>query len=134
MLVLLALLLLLLVPGSAASTPTLTFHCVGACDTPRRPSAGAGGNALMGGHMYPGVTIDSDLVAYRWFLERAAGGDVLVLTADEAPCDIYNPFLFNMSGLSSPAVRPNSVTTACFTSRAWLEEPTAAARMQARYL
>ena len=127
--------LLLLVLGAAASTPTLTFHCVGACDTPRRPSAGsAGGNALMGGHMYPGVNIDSDLIAYRWFLERAAGGDVLVLTADEAPCDIYNPFLFNMSGLSSPAARPNSVTTACFTSRAWLEEPTAAARMQARCL
>ena len=37
----------------------------------------------------------------------------LVLTADEPPCDIYNPFLYNISG----ATRPNSVTTACFTSR-----------------
>ena len=67
----------------------------------------------MGGHMYPGVELPSDLVAYRWFLDRANGGDVLVLTADEPPCDIYNPFLYNISG----ATRPNSVTTACFTSR-----------------
>ena len=53
------------------------------------------------------------MLAYRWFLDRAAGGDVLVLTADEAPCDIYNSFLYNMSG----STQPNSVTTACFTAR-----------------
>ena len=35
----------------------------------------------MGGEMYPGVTQDSDLVAYRWFLDRAGGGDVLRLKA-----------------------------------------------------
>ena len=50
---------------------------------------------------------------WRRFLERAGGGDVLVLTADDAPCDIYNPFLLNMTG----SVQPNSVTTACFTAR-----------------
>ena len=90
----------------------VAFHCVGRCDAPRQVTS-LGGNALMGGHMYPGATQPSDLTAYRWFLERAAGGDVLVLTADEAPCDIYNPFLHNMTD----SVQPNSVTTACFTSR-----------------
>jgi cyanophycinase-like exopeptidase len=90
----------------------VTFHCVGKCDKGVKPVS-IGGNALMGGHMYPGVTKPTDLIAYRWFLERASGGDVLVLTADDAPCDIYNEFLFNMTG----TVQPNSVTTACFTSR-----------------
>ena len=98
--------------ASVISEAGVTFHCVGACQTPVYVT-GLGGNAMMGGHMYPGVDIPSDLVAYRWFLDRANGGDVLVLTADEPPCDIYNPFLYNMSGTT----RPNSVTTACFTSR-----------------
>ena len=102
--------------SSANSSAGVTFHCVGACDAPRPVTPRRGGSALMGGHMYPGVTIASDLVPYRWFLERASGGDVLVLTADEAPCDIYNTFLLNMSGLPSSA-RPNSVSTACFTDR-----------------
>jgi hypothetical protein len=96
----------------SAADHGVTFHCVGKCDSAVKPEYN-GGNALMGGHMYPGVTKPSDLIAYRWFLERAAGGDVLVLTADDAPCDIYNSFLLNMTG----AVQPNSVTTACFTSR-----------------
>ena len=69
----------------------------------------------MGGHMYPGVEIGTDLEAYRWFLDRAVGGDVLVLTADEPPCDIYNLFLLDMNGTHT---KPNSVMTACFTSRA----------------
>lgn len=90
----------------------VSFYCVGNCDSPRKVES-RGGNAMMGGHMYAGVTIETDLIAYRWFLERAAGGDVLVLTADAAPCDIYNPFIYNMSS----ARTPNSVTTACFTSR-----------------
>jgi cyanophycinase-like exopeptidase len=64
--------------------------------------------------MYPGVTVPSDLTAYVWLLDKANGGDVLVLTADDAPWDIYNPFLFNMSGV---ATAPNSVTTARFTGR-----------------
>ena len=110
----------LLLAGSSvaagSTTPGVTFHCVGACDAPRGVADPSGGNALMGGHMYPGVTIESDLLAYRWFLERTGGGDVLVLTADAAPCDIYNAFLYNMSGLAA-SDRPNSVTTACFTNR-----------------
>ena len=60
----------------------VTFHCVGACATPRAVKS-KGGNALMGGHMYPGVTVESDLAAYRWFLERANGGDG-VLVGDNA--------------------------------------------------
>jgi beta-aspartyl-peptidase (threonine type) len=68
----------------------------------------------MGGHMYPGVTIPSDLDAYRWLVNASgAGGDWVVLTADAAPCDIYNPLLLN---LTSGGI--NSVTTICFTSRA----------------
>ena len=98
----------------ALASPGVEFSCIGACDAPRHV-ASLGGNALMGGHMFPGApTIPSDLVAYRWLLERAAGGDVLVLTCDEAPWDIYNPFLFNMSDV---ATSPNSVTTARFTGR-----------------
>lgn len=99
--------------AALAADEGVSFYCVGECAAPRAVKSG-GGNALMGGDMYPGVTVRTDFDAYRWFLERAAGGDVLVLTADSAPCDIYNPFLYNMSG----AVRPNSVSTACFKSRA----------------
>ena len=91
--------------------PGVTFHCAGNCATPAL-IRGLGGNAMMGGHMYPGVELPSDLAAYRWFLERANGGDVLVLTADEPPCDIYNPFLLNITG----SKKPNSVATACFTA------------------
>lgn len=91
--------------------PGVTFHCAGNCATPAQVR-GLGGNAMMGGHMYPGVELPSDHAAYHWFLERANGGDVLVLTADEPPCDIYNPFLLNISG----SKKPNSVTTACFTA------------------
>ena len=99
---------------AAASSDGVTFHCVGACAAPRAVRS-KGGNALMGGHMYPGVEIGTDLEAYRWFLDRAVGGDVLVLTADEPPCDIYNLFLLDMNGTHT---KPNSVMTACFTSRA----------------
>lgn len=103
----------------------VTLHCVGRCNNPAQRGLGRGGNALMGGHMYPSVALPSvDYDAYRWFLDRAAGGDILVLTADPAPCDIYNKFLYNMSGIA-PAVRPNSVTTACFTSRAGANTPPA---------
>ena len=99
--------------STTAASPGVEFSCVGACSQPRAAKS-RGGNALLGGHMYPGVTIPSDNVAYRWFLNRAAGGDVLVLTADDPPWDIYNPFLLNMTGVS-PA--PNSITTARFTAR-----------------
>jgi cyanophycinase-like exopeptidase len=43
------------------------------------------------------------------------GGDVLVLTADDAPCDVYNDLIYNLNGTTH--LRPNSVTTACFTGR-----------------
>ena len=111
-----SLLVLLAFVAAGSTTPGVSFHCVGACDAPRGVAGPIGGNALMGGHMYPGVTDASDLLAYRWFLRRAGGGDVLVLTADAPPCDIYNAFLYNMSGLDG-SQRPNSVTTACFTNR-----------------
>lgn len=52
-------------------------------------------------------------------VRRANGGDVLVLTADDAPWDIYNAFLLNISD----AVAPNSVTTARFTARSGVESP-----------
>ena len=53
------------------AAPAVQFSCAGACDSPRAAKSG-GGNALMGGHMYPGVTAAHDLDAYRWFLRRRA--------------------------------------------------------------
>ena len=92
-----------------------TFHCLGNCDEPQPPRPEiAGGSALLGGHMYPGVMKQSDVFAYRWLLDRSRGGDIVVLTADDDPCDIYNSFLLNQTGTIHP---PNSVTTICFTSR-----------------
>jgi|TARA_B110000008_G_scaffold256744_1_gene274397 cyanophycinase len=89
-----------------------TFHCIGNCnETKPREKDIRGGTALCGGHMYPGVTKNEDLKVYEWLLERAKGGDVLVLTADSAPCDIYNKFIYDLKP------KPNSVTTICFTSR-----------------
>ena len=66
--------------------------------------------------MYPGVTEKSDDDVYRWLINRAKGGDVVVLTADpvDTPCDLYNGYIYNLSNV---APRPNSVTTICFTNR-----------------
>jgi len=55
----------------------------------------------------------TDVAIYGRFLDRVDGGDVLVLTADAAPWDIYNPFFFN--GTTARQIR--SCTTARFTSR-----------------
>jgi cyanophycinase len=66
--------------------------------------------------MYPGVTKASDDEVYSLIINATQGGDVLVLTADEPPCDIYNDFIYR--NLSVPvASPPNSVTTICFTAR-----------------
>lgn len=95
-----------------------TFHCVGNCASPVRPSSAIKrGQALCGGAMAPGEMQDSDLDVYRWMLNRSMGGDFLVLTADPAstPCDLYNEFIWNLTGVSH---RPNSVTTICFNARA----------------
>ena len=98
--------------GTNAVDGGATFHCVGNCNSTKRRSKGIQrGSALCGGHMYPGVTKQEDLKVYQWLLERSKGGDVLVLTADSAPCDIYNTFIYGLEP------RPNSVTTICFTSR-----------------
>ena len=98
--------------GSNAVDGGATFHCVGNCSSKKSRAKGIqGGSALCGGHMYPGVTKKEDLKVYQWLLGRSRGGDVLVLTADSAPCDIYNKFIYGLEP------KPNSVTTICFTSR-----------------
>ena len=97
-----------------------TFHCVGACSSPRLPSTAAGNlSILMGGHMYPGVTLRSDDNIFAMIVNQSKGGDVLVLTADpeDTPCDLYNDYIYK--NLSVPVeAHPNSVTTICFQSRA----------------
>ena len=95
-----------------------SFHCLGNCHTPFPPPSPhvQPGAALCGGHMYPGVTIPTDLEAYRWMINRSDGGNFVVLTADpeDTPCDLYNPFIYNMSSVNK---QPRSVTTICFTNR-----------------
>jgi len=94
------------------------IFCVGNCssDPTPKPDGIAPGAALMGGHMYPGVTTDRDIDAYRWLLDRAKRGNVVILTADpvDTPCDLYNDFFFHNV---STHVRPRSVSTICFTDR-----------------
>lgn len=97
-----------------ATEDGVSFHCIGNCHYLKPPRKRRGGNAMMGGHMYPGVAKASDNLPYAWFLDRVDGGDILVLTADNEPCDIYNKFFYSQVANST---RPNSVTTACFTSR-----------------
>ena len=110
-------LLLALLPLHTLSQATTSFHCVGNCDHPLpRPSNISPGAALCGGHMYPGVTVDSDVDAYRYLVNRSLGGDFVVITADaeDTPCDLYNAFVYNLTQVLQP---PNSVTTICFHNR-----------------
>ena len=51
--------------GSSSNVDGVSFYCVGKCQNPRRVIS-KGGNALLGGHMYPGVTKLTDLDAYRF--------------------------------------------------------------------
>ena len=102
---------------SRVEPPATVIRCVGNCDARvPRPVAALPGLAMCGGHMYPGVTEKSDDDVYRWLINRAKGGDVVVLTADpvDTPCDLYNGYIYNLSNV---APRPNSVTTICFTNR-----------------
>ena len=102
---------------SRAEAPATVIRCVGNCGARvPRPAAALPGLAMCGGHMYPGVTEKSDDDVYRWLIDRAKGGDVVVLTADpvDTPCDLYNGYIYNLSNV---APRPNSVTTICFTNR-----------------
>ena len=51
-----------------------SFHCIGNCDKPvPRPKDAISGAALCGGEMYPGVTVEQDLNAYRWLVNRSKG-------------------------------------------------------------
>ncbi len=79
--------------------------------------------------MYPGVTKPSDEDVYRWMLNRSRGGDVVVLTADpvDTPCDLYNDFIYNLSGV---ALRPRSVTTICFANRSDSYDPQTAVLLE----
>lgn len=80
------------------STSVVTYLTGSAADI---VSLTSGGLLLMGG----GVDVDA---AIRWFLQRAGGGDVVVLRSSGA--DGYNSYMFNM-------VPVNSVETIIIDSR-----------------
>lgn len=81
------------------------------------PASLSGGSMMMGG----GKEVDS---AMRWFLRRAAGGDVIVIRnadngttdADDPTADRYNLYFYSQLG-----VRVNSVETIFFNGR-WVAE------------
>eukprot|EP00939_MAST-03C_sp_MAST-3C-sp1_P004363 g4363.t1 len=104
---------------ASPSSNDVAIFCVGNCSSPSppRPPGIRAGIAMCGGHMYPGVlNVSTDIHAYRFLIERANGGDVVVLTADpvDTPCDLYNEFL--MENVSTTR-RPRSVSTICFQRR-----------------
>lgn len=117
------LLLSVLLLHATISITTASYHCLGNCTMPPPPRAHniQPGSALCGGHMYPGVTKQSDDEVYLWMMKRANGGDVVVLTADaeDTPCDLYNEYIYDNLTYSSTnnITRPRSVTTICFASR-----------------
>ncbi|MBL7825426.1 MAG: Type 1 glutamine amidotransferase-like domain-containing protein [Saprospiraceae bacterium] len=87
-------LLLLLFPGQAFSQNYTYYHTGNTVDTVVSPT---GGMCMMGG------ATEHDN-AMKWFLQRANGGDVLVLRASGS--DGYNDYLYNQLG-----IHVNSVTT-----------------------
>ena len=100
---------LLLKKSSAASTlklaPSVVTYLTGdGADVTTTPTAGL---ILMGG----GTDVDA---AIQWFLQRAGGGDVVVIRATGA--DGYNQYMYNMVGV-------NSVETIIIDSRAKADLP-----------
>ncbi len=96
-------LLLLLAPAFAQENYQI-LRTGNARDLQTQPAAGM---ALMGGG-----TDQAD--AFRWFLTKAAGGDVVVLRASGT--DAYNPYMMGLAPL-------NSVTTIVIKDRAAASDP-----------
>jgi cyanophycinase len=101
----LAILLVTAVPATAfAQNAFQVFTAGNARDLQTKPSFGL---ALIGGG-----TDQAD--AFRWFLGKAAGGDVLVLRASGT--DAYNPYMMGLAKL-------NSVTTIVIKDRSAASDP-----------
>jgi cyanophycinase len=83
-----------------AKTPAVVTYLTG--DAADVSTSATGGLLLMGG----GTDVDA---AIAWFLQRAGGGDVVVIRASGA--DGYNTYMYNMVGI-------NSVETILIDSRA----------------
>lgn len=98
--------LLMILQVNAFSQSYVSYFTGNNNDKVSRPQ---GGICLMGG------SSESD-EAMRWFLKRAAGGDVLVLRAGGS--DGYNKYLFEELG-----VEVNSVETILFKSKEAADEP-----------
>ncbi len=97
---------LLLVMSAAEAQSYTAWHTGSTTDAVTQPQ---GGVCLMGG-----ATEHDE--AMRWFLQRAAGGDVLVLRASGS--DGYNDYLYSELG-----VPVNSVTTIRFDNASAAQEP-----------
>src|SRR5580765_6027853 len=101
-----ALLILLFVLASLAISQTSyqSITAGSAHDVQTKPSFGL---ALMGGGT-------DQAEAFRWFLGKAAGGDVVVLRASGT--DAYNPYMMKLAQL-------NSVTTIVIKDRSAASDP-----------
>lgn len=91
---LIATIILGLVPLFACSAKGPKRYLTGNRDD-AQPTGTSGGYALMGG----GGDVDD---AFRWLLNKAAGGDVVVLRASGS--DGYNPYLFSELGIDVDSV------------------------------
>ena len=95
--------------ANVAAKPAYSIFTVGnTADVVTNPASGI---ALIGG----GADLDA---AFRWIVDRADGGDVVVIRASGG--DDYNPYLFNLNGLATP---PDSVTTIVFHQRSAAGDP-----------
>ena len=86
--------------SAAKPAPSVVMYLTG--DAADVTTTATGGLILMGG----GTDVDA---AIQWFLQRAGGGDVVVIRATGA--DGYNPYMYDMVGV-------NSVETIIIDSRA----------------
>lgn len=100
----LVILLAALADRAISQTSYQIFTTGSAHDVQTKPSFGM---ALMGGGT-------DQAEAFRWFLDKAAGGDVVVLRASGT--DAYNPYMMKQSHL-------NSVTTIVFQDRSAASDP-----------
>ncbi len=97
----LVLLLVLLLPGHVSSAADYTYYLTGN-PTDAKPARTEGALLLMGG----GGDVDD---AFRWFVQKAGGGDIVVLRASGA--DGYNDYIFSKIG------GVDSVETILFANR-----------------
>jgi hypothetical protein len=95
--------------------PGFTIACSGNCSTPvTHTPIHLPVTALMGGHVYPGVSTTADWELYAPLLIGAGGGIAVVLTADTGDdCGLYGPFF-----MGNPVAPIHAVISVCFTSRA----------------